>query len=111
MGIKDWDSTPIVNIAWSTGGKVTSDELKKLTDDMLQMHRKLRPPVESLKKLLGRQSYTWVGEYRFWVWETDSYRVFASNKQGVSFEHRVGLSKKDAFASWNDFLKRIGVTK
>ncbi len=109
MSITDWNSTPLINLSWNCQEGLTTQELVDLQKKLMSMHTKLRHPVESLKKLLGKQSYTWVGEFRFWVWEFKNWRVFASNKQGVSFEYREGISKKAALEAWNDFLTRIGV--
>lgn len=104
-----WDSTPLVNIGWQTEEGLDPRESSQLLDESMAMHKALRPPVESLKAKLGKQAFTWNGEYRFWVWEGPNWRVFASNKHGVSFEVKEGLTKQAAFAAWQDFRKKVGL--
>ncbi len=104
--VEAWDSTPLVNVAMNNS---TAQDRLRYLDEVMAMHKELRPPVGSLKQRLGKQSYTWDGEYRFWIWEGENWRGFASNKQGVSFEVRCGLSKVQAFAAWDDFRKKAGL--
>jgi len=105
-----WESTPLINVlSYATTG--TYKELvDSYFDETMKMHNTLRPPVGSLKERLGKQSFTWNGEYRFWVWEGVDWRVFASDKQGVSFEVREGLTSEQAFAAWSDFKRRVGIS-
>lgn len=54
--------------------------LKKIQRDLVKVHQ----------KKLGKQLYTFTGEYRYWVWEfkdgKDLLRVFVSNKKGICLE-------------------------
>lgn len=100
-----WETTPIVNITQFD----SAQDRMNLLDEMMSMHRTLRPPVDSLKQRLGKQKFTWVGEYRFWVWEGADWRVFASNKHGVSFEVRATLNREQAVAAWQDFKAKAGL--
>lgn len=101
-----WDSTPLINIMqWDN----PVQQRMSLLDESMAMHRALRPPVESLKAKLGKQAFTWNGEYRFWIWEGTDWRVFASNIHGISFEVRCGLSKEAALAAWLDFQQKVGL--
>jgi len=59
------------------------------------------------KERLGVQDYTWVGEFRFWVWETPDWRVYANNHKGTCFEIREDLTDEEAFAAWKDYLQKI----
>lgn len=61
------------------------------------------------KERLGEQDYTWVGEFRFWVWETPDWRVYANNHKGTCFEVREDLTDEEAFAAWDDYLQRVDV--
>jgi len=63
----------------------------------------------SHKERLGEQDYTWVGEFRFWVWETSDWRVYANNHKGTCFEVREDLTDEEAFAAWDDYLQRVDV--
>ncbi len=106
-----WDSTPVINIPWMSKSEFTDEQLKLFQDECMAMHRILRPPVQSLKTRLGKQNFTWVGEYRFWVWEGENWRVYASNAKGICFEVRETLSVDDAFKAWQDFRVKTGISK
>jgi len=76
------------------------------------MHLHLKPPVQALKQRLGKQSYTWVGEFRYWVWEKNQrWRVFAANGKGVSFEVNDQLSEQQALKAWDDFCQAVQLPK
>ena len=113
-----FDTTPIVNYVfeWS------DEEKAAFHDQMMAMHRAPRTvalnaykreewatTVGFYKAILGDQSYTWVGEYRFWVWERADWRLFVSNIQEVSFEAKAGLTKEQAKAAWDGFRALIGL--
>lgn len=104
-----WESTPLINIMQRGDSALPVSWHMDLLDGTMAMHRALRPPVDALKAKLGKQAFTWVGEYRFWVWEGADWRVFASNIHGVSFEVREGLGREAALEAWNDFLSRVGL--
>jgi len=47
------------------------------------------PEEESVarhKAVFGRQSYCWQGEYKFWVWDFQDWRIYVSNIKGISIE-------------------------
>lgn len=64
--------------------------------------------VEFFKSKLGRQSYTWVGYSRKWVWETPDWRVYVNNNDGIALELRYDLSLTEARAAWEDFAAKLG---
>lgn len=66
-------------------------------------------PIAFHKARLGRQSYTWLGEGRMWVWETDTWRAYVSDWKGIAFEVRADLSDEEAFAAWDDYRARLGL--
>ena len=115
-----WASTPIINYVMN--GECTREESIAFQAQLMAMHAAPRTvalnaykreewkgTVGFYKAVLGRQTYTWVGEYRCWVWETDDWRVYVGNIQGVSFEVREDLTKEQAMAAWDDFRARIGL--
>jgi len=61
------------------------------------------------KKRLGKQNYTWNGEYRFWVWEGPNWRVYASNICGTSFEARAHLTPTEALQALQDYFSKISL--
>lgn len=61
------------------------------------------------KATLGRQTRTFTGEFRHWVWETPEWTIYVSNFKGVSFEVPEGVSVKAAWAAWWAYRKAMGV--
>ena len=102
-------SQPILNFMqmW------TSDEFDTVHREIMKMYMFPRSvgqrPVEFMKSRLGRQAYTWTGEFRFWVWEGDDWRVYVSNIQGISVEVRATLSASDAREVWKRFAEKLGI--
>lgn len=80
-------------------------------DDYLKQYLQLchenRPCVQAHKNKLGKQNYCWNGEFRFWIWETESWRVFVSNTKGICFEVLDSLSYEEAWNTWKDYLNRM----
>ena len=94
--VEAWDTTPVVNFG---------------VDPRLVHHHCGEGRVARHKRLLGPQSYTWVGEYRYWVWEVPSqWRVFVSDVKGVGFEVAANLSKDQAQAALDDYLAKMQLT-
>lgn len=113
-----WESTPIVNKIWDW----TDEEKTAFQSEMMAIHMAPRTialgaykreewikTVYFYKAIFGQQDYTWVGEYRFWIWERNGWRVYVSNIQGVSFEVQADLNKEQTRAAWDDFRARIGL--
>lgn len=65
--------------------------------------------VQFAKLALGRQDYTWVGYERNWVWERKQWRLFVSNKRGLSLEFKKGISYEEFRENWDDVRARLGV--
>lgn len=42
--------------------------------------------VEFHKEKLGKQSYCFQGEYRYWVWDYGGWRIYVSNRKGIAVE-------------------------
>lgn len=101
-----WDSIPLINYVCNCDSGVF-DEFQK---QLIEFHRShsLRK-VDWHKRRLGPSKTTWTGECRFHVWEGKDWRVFVNNGHGASFEVRVGLTIKRAFAAWNDYRKQMGL--
>lgn len=65
--------------------------------------------MQFAKLALGRQDYTWVGYERNWVWERKQWRLFVSNKRGLSLEFKKGISYEEFRENWDDVRARLGV--
>ena len=98
------DTTPIDNIIQEDAGLVD-----RYLQEFLEFSRKVKPKVAHHKAKMGPQSYTFVGsEFRFWVWDRPTYRVFVSDKKGVCFEVPPEFTAQEAFAAWKLYLKDVG---
>ena len=115
--ITDWDSTPIVNYLYVH--KFTDEEHQSFHKEMMDFHtvRRWYPArdtgrpmsaVDFVRNCLNEQDYTWVGEFRYWVWERDNWRLLVSNQKGMCFELRENLTKEEVLAAWLDVRLRLG---
>ena len=94
--VEAWDSTPVINYG---------------IDPSLVHHGRGEPRITRHKRLLGKQSYTWTGEYRYYVWEVPNlWRVFVNERQGVGFEVAARLTKEQAQAALDDYLEKMQLT-
>lgn len=81
----------------------------RLYDEVMEMHKTITPPVKGMKERLGRQAYTVQLSNRNWVWETDTWRLYAS-WTGLSFEVPLYMTDEDKLAAWQDFRVKAGLT-
>jgi hypothetical protein len=103
-----WESEAFINRVF----KLSVDDprrYKEIQAQLARMHTasSKEGSVPFHKERLGDQDYTWVGEFRFWVWETPDWRVYANNHKGTCFEVRADLSDEAALAAWADYLEKI----
>lgn len=103
-----WESEAFINRVF----KLSVDDqarYRTIQTQIMRMHRvsSRKGSVPFHKERLGDQDYTWVGEFRFWVWETPDWRVYANNHKGTCFEVREDLTDEQAFAAWQDYLSRM----
>ena len=111
-----WESTPLINLlngAWTSTASHPRLMSGRLLSEETELHGQANyeRPINFHKRCLGKQSYTWQGEFRFWVWESADkrWRVFVSNIHGVSFEARQDLSQDEAVAAWDDYRAKMGL--
>jgi len=72
--------------------------------------------VEFMKSVLGKQTYCQNLGYRYWVWEFEDYRVYASNTKGFNVEiierscpkcnHSL-INAGQAMQIWGEFYNRV----
>lgn len=111
-----WESTPLVNVTQTACDTSTdlsefllAHSQRNLIEEVMEMHKaayKMKP-VEFHKYHLGKQNFCWNGAYRFWVWEGEDWRVFASNIHGTSFEVRDTFTTHQALKAWDDYRRRV----
>lgn len=105
---QNWESEAFINRVFKLM-PVNQPLYRELQAEIMRMHRasSMLGSVAFHKERLGDQDYTWVGEFRFWVWETSDWRVYANNHKGTCFEIREDLTDEEAFSAWKDYLTKI----
>ncbi len=106
-----WESEAFINRVF----KLMPDDqprYREIQADIIRMYTASSKlgSVAFHKDRLGDQDYTWVEEFRFWVWETPDWRVYANNHKGTCFEVRADLDDEGAFAAWKDYLEKVDLS-
>lgn len=105
--------TPLTNLLWDS----TEAVQRKISDEMCAMYSHLRSqylPGEAAvtyhQRVLGKQTYTYMGSSKFWVWNFKTYRVYAAKKGiGSSFEVLASLPLTEVITAWHEYLAKIGM--
>lgn len=108
----DWDSDPIINIHFSLpNGDPRREYSYRLQTILVHApHHFDMKPVEFHKNRLGKQKLCYFnGEFRFWVWEGENWRVFVNNHKGICFDVREGISPEDAYVALLDYSSRMNI--
>ncbi len=58
------------------------------------------------KKKLGKQKYCWATSVRYWIWTSDTWRVYVS-KRGAAFEVLDTLTPDEAWIAWQDYYNKM----
>lgn len=69
-----------------------------------------QPKVAAHKTILGRQTYCFTTWRRYWVWETDLWRIYVNDDAGVAFEVPIKFTPEQAVAAWSNYKEKMGVT-
>lgn len=70
----------------------------------------LGSPVESMKKLFGKQDFCWIGgdaNRRFHVWHIEELWILANNNNGIYVEVDAGIEKIRAECLWNNLMLSV----
>jgi len=59
------------------------------------------------KNRLGKQSFCFTSERRYWVWEKSRWCVYVNNHTGVQFEVDPACTVKEAWGLWASFRKTV----
>lgn len=99
-------------------GESSDERVKAMWDLLLPMHLDVSLAaqaagltlVEYHKAKLGPQDYCWTGEFRFWVWDRDGYRIYVSNQKGVGFEVPADATYDEAMQALRAYMKEVQFT-
>ena len=64
--------------------------------------------IQIHKDHLGKQTKTFQGEFRMWVWVRPNWTVYVSNIRGICFEVPEDTSPEKAWEAWREYRKEIG---
>lgn len=64
--------------------------------------------VQAHKKVFGPQTYCWNGEFRYWIWDFGTWRVYVSNQKGVAVEVNLGTSLEDTMTILRTYWDKVG---
>jgi hypothetical protein len=101
------DTTPPYSLQ---AGQLTKEELltvcnleREIFD--LKIKSKLEC-VDFIKSKLGKQTYCWTGEFRFWTWDYPhtNWIVHVNNKKGICFEVLPDLTYEQIKAALDEFI-------
>ena len=56
---------------------------------------------------LGRQTRTFTGEFRYYLWERPKYTIWIANKKGFVFEAVPGLSAEEALEAYREACRQL----
>jgi hypothetical protein len=65
--------------------------------------------VEMHKKLFGRQTYCWNGEFRYWVWDYGTWRIYVANGKGIAIEVDPSFDAVATMKVLRDYWEKFGV--
>ena len=97
----------------SQAGILTKEQLLDICEREKQIHLIERgsnkKAVEFIKAKLGKQSYTWQVEFRFWTWDfpDKKWLVHVSNLKGICFEVNYGCSYEEIKNAQEEFLNML----
>ena len=101
-----FQTTPIENILC-----INNFAFDKFCKEFIQLNSFLHDNhVKHHKEKLGKHNSMFTGEYKYYVWDSPSWRVYVSNKRGTSFEVISKASEKEAILAWEDYKEKIGFT-
>jgi len=67
--------------------------------------------VKYAKEVLGKQTRTFNGEFRCYLWEFPKYTIWVSNGKGFDIEVLPSLTKEEAIDSYLEGFYRLGGIK
>jgi uncharacterized protein YqjF (DUF2071 family) len=84
------------------------DYVRKVTDDHIRIKnckdRKLSC-VGLHEQKFGKRDR--IENKSFHVWETNNWRIYVNNREGMSFEVPVDFTPEQAMNAWNEYVKIV----
>jgi len=66
--------------------------------------------VNRHKRIFGRQDYCYFnGEFRFWVWDFQDWRIWVNNQKGVSIEVDPNFGLTQTMSTLRSYWDRMGL--
>lgn len=89
---------------WKRGMAAFLDRLKNFNMTLEQFHEAVWACQTGHKK-----PFQWTGEFRFFVYEMPTYRVFVNNTKGICMEVPAQATRNQALDAMGNYLDALGV--
>lgn len=105
---KERTTIPVVNLIFDSRQYV--DEYKRrMLFGVYRQRSKNQTLVEMHKEVFGKQAYCYQGEFRYWVWDYGTWRVYVSNQKGICIEVDPGFNSSQTMDILRDYWANFEV--
>jgi len=101
--LKEKESSPIINFHT----QMAADYLEQYLTLCEITHKRKDTLIKEVQERLGQQTYCITFSRRYWVWQTDTYRLYVHNEQGLSVEVMLNtrnMHVKPPMECWQDLV-------
>lgn len=96
MNNKDRATVDIINIIQYNPKYCTEYLERMIYPNGLYQKLATKSLITAHKEVFDKQSYCWTGEFKFWVWDFDKWRVYVSDKKGICIEVNENIDIEEA---------------
>ena len=96
------NTTPVTNIVNSLEGMKEMNEISRALSKVVFESRWGRNIVKFTQERLGKQTRTFTGEFRYYLWEFKDYTLWVANGKGFSVEVLPTLTYDEALAAYRE---------
>ena len=104
-------TTPVSNLLWAVAPNPASrdplEEILDLSRTVYEAAREDRNLVRWVQSRLGKQTRTFVGEFRYYLWEFPTYTLWVANGKGFSVEVLPTLTPDEAMTAYREAMRRL----
>lgn len=104
-------TTPVSNLVWAVhpnpAARSPLEEILDLSRTVYEAAREDRNLVRWVQSRLGKQTRTFVGEFRYYLWEFPTYTLWVANGKGFSVEVLPTLTPDEAMTAYREAMRRL----
>ena len=106
---------PVSNLVWAGAPnpaarsplEETLDLSRTVYEAAREDQREDRNLVRWVQSRLGKQTRTFVGEFRYYLWEFPTYTLWVANGKGFSVEVLPTLTPDEAMTAYREAMRRL----